>query len=377
MKKIVIVCGFIFVSGCFEDAKEIVKDNRIEMGEVKINYYADKSVTSLEVPPDLTKPSYESSFRLSEFVKKIDSNTVNLTDKEIESDKSNSEKIKSEILVKKSGNRRWLVVNKDSELIWNLTQQFFKEQGFIIKNSNKKIGFMETDYLENKPPTIPAKSMGLFRSMIAASVGNVNYTLPTVDKYKVRIEPSESSNKTEVFLSLHSMAEVITGSGSNESTLWQKSPKDFQLENEMLYRLMIYLGGEAANARERILSAKEEGKISVDLVDGINGYAKLVFKLDLIDTWDNVSWAINESNIQLEDKDIKEKTFYVNVARSSDRGFMSRIFGDDAILKPFQILLRDVDGTTTEVLFNDISELNEQETKEFSYELFREIKKLF
>jgi len=377
MKKIVIVCGFIFVSGCFEDAKEIVKDNRIEMGEVKINYYADKSVTSLEVPPDLTKPSYESSFRLSEFVKKIDSNTVNLTDKEIESDKSNSEKIKSEILVKKSGNRRWLVVNKDSELIWNLTQQFFKEQGFIIKNSNKKIGFMETDYLENKPPTIPAKSMGLFRSMIAASVGNVNYTLPTVDKYKVRIEPSESSNKTEVFLSLHSMAEVITGSGSNESTLWQKSPKDFQLENEMLYRLMIYLGGEAANARERILSAKEEGKISVDLVDGINGYAKLVFKLDLIDTWDNVSWAINESNIQLEDKDIKEKAFYVNVARSSDRGFMSRIFGDDAILKPFQILLRDVDGTTTEVLFNDISELNEQETKEFSYELFREIKKLF
>jgi len=377
MKKIVIVCGFIFVSGCFEDAKEIVKDNRIEMGEVKINYYADKSVTSLEVPPDLTKPSYESSFRLSEFVKKIDSNTVNLTDKEIESDKSNSEKIKSEILVKKSGNRRWLVVNKDSELIWNLTQQFFKEQGFIIKNSNKKIGFMETDYLENKPPTIPAKSMGLFRSMLAASVENVNYTLPTVDKYKVRIEPSESSNKTEVFLSLHSMAEVITGSGSNESTLWQKSPKDFQLENEMLYRLMIYLGGEAANARERILSAKEEGKISVDLVDGINGYAKLVFKLDLIDTWDNVSWAINESNIQLEDKDIKEKTFYVNVARSSDRGFMSRIFGDDAILKPFQILLRDVDGTTTEVLFNDISELNEQETKEFSYELFREIKKLF
>jgi len=39
-------------------------------------------VTSLEIPPDLTKPNYENSFRLSEFVKDIDSNTISLSDRE-------------------------------------------------------------------------------------------------------------------------------------------------------------------------------------------------------------------------------------------------------------------------------------------------------
>ena len=81
-----------FLSGCLsEEQKEIIKENRIELGDIKINYYSDKSVTSLEVPPDLTSPSYESSFRISEFAN-VDLNVVNLTNKEIQTE------VKSEIL---------------------------------------------------------------------------------------------------------------------------------------------------------------------------------------------------------------------------------------------------------------------------------------
>jgi len=377
-----IITSFIFIvfflNGClYEEAKQTIKENRVELGNVKINYYSDKSVTSLEVPPDLTKPVYENSFRLSEYVSDVNPNTVNLTNKEkLEEQKQEVLTVPSDIQVKKSGTRRWLVIDKSPDLIWDLSRQFLKEKGFVIKKSNKKIGVMETDYLENKPD-IPAKSMGFIRSMLQSTIDNVNYTLPSVDSYKIRIEPLGSGNKSEVHLSVSSMAEVITGSGKNETTLWQSKERNIALENEMLFELMLYLGGDSVSARERIINAQEEGKILVSLVDGLNGYAKLQFKLNLIDTWDNMSWAISDLNINLEDKDLKEKTFYIQVARTSDKGIMSKIFGEDAIYSPYQLQLKELSSNLTEVYFNDISEVNEIETKQFSYELLGKIQKLF
>ena len=377
-----IITSFIFIvfflNGCFsEEQKQTIKENRVELGDIKINYYSDKSVTSLEVPPDLTKPKYENSFRLSEFVSDINPNTINLTNKEtLEEQKQKVFTVPSDIQVKKSGTRRWLVVDKSPDLIWDLSSQFLKEQGFIIKKSNKKIGVMETDFLENRPE-IPAKSMGLIRSMLQSTIDNVNYTLPSVDSYKIRIEPIDSGNKSEVHLSVSSMAEVITGTGKDETTLWQSKERNVALENEMLYELMLYLGGDSADARERIINAQEEGKITVSLIDGINGYAKLQFKLNLIDTWDNMSWALSDLNVNLEDKDLKEKSFYVQVARTSDKGIMSKIFGEDAIFNSYQLQLKELSSNLTEVYFNDISEVNEIETKQFSYEFLEKIQKLF
>jgi len=377
-----IITSFIFIvfflNGCFsEEQKQAIKENRVELGDIKINYYSDKSVTSLEVPPDLTKPKYENSFRLSEFVSDINPNTINLTNKEtLEEQKQKVFTVPSDIQVKKSGTRRWLVVDKSPDLIWDLSSQFLKEQGFVIKKSNKKIGVMETDFLENRPE-IPAKSMGLIRSMLQSTIDNVNYTLPSVDSYKIRIEPIDSGNKSEVHLSVSSMAEVITGTGKDETTLWQSKERNVALENEMLYELMLYLGGDSADARERIINAQEEGKITVSLIDGINGYAKLQFKLNLIDTWDNMSWALSDLNVNLEDKDLKERSFYIQVARTSDKGIISKIFGEDAIFNSYQLQLKELSSNLTEVYFNDISEVNEIETKKFSYEFLGKIQKLF
>jgi len=335
-----IITSFIFIvfflNGCLsDDQKQTIKENRIELGDIKINYYSDKSVTSLEVPPDLTSPSYENSFRISEFADGIDPNIVNLTDDESKTPRTPIIlAVPADIEVKKSGTRRWLVINKKPEIVWDLSRQFLKEQGFVIKKSNKKIGIMETDFLENKPE-IPAKSMGFIRAALQSQIDNVSYTLPSVDSYKVRIEPIDSGNKSEVHLSVSSMAEVITGSGKDETTLWQSQERNVPLENEMLYQLMIYLGGNSADAREKIVNAKEEGKIAVSLADGLNGFAKLQFSLNLIDTWDNMAWALSDLNVNLEDKDIKEKTFYIQVARTADKGIFSRMFGEDAIFKSY------------------------------------------
>jgi len=379
MLKIFLTFIFItyFLTGCFsEEQKQTIKNNRIELGNVKINYYSDKSVTSLEIPPDLTSPSYENSFRLNDYVNNVDSNTINLTNKESET--VSNEKIlniKSDISVMKSGSRRWLVVDKDPDLIWDLSKQFLKEKGFVIKKIDKKIGVMETDYLENKP-VIPGKSLGVIRSLFASSIDNVSYTLPSVDKYKIRIEPIESGSKSEVHLSLSSMKEVVKNSGNVESTIWQEKEKDVSLETEMLYLLMVYLGGESAEAREKIINAKETEKIIVTLSNSFNGYKKLTFKQNILDTWDNLAWALLELNIQVEDKDIKEKAFYIK-AVGDDIGLMSKLLGAEAISQQYQISLKEIDKSTTEIYFNDLEEKNESSTKNLNFEIFEKIHKLF
>ena len=82
-------------------------------------------------------------------------------------------------------------------------------------------------------------------------------------------------------------------------------------------------------------------------------------------------------NVDVEDKDVKEGSFYINIARTDDLGIFSKMFGDDAIKKTFQILVKQISTNTTEVYFNDISDENEQATVNFSHEFLGNVAKQF
>ena len=378
IKNIVIALLALSLAGCFSFGDEKQEDKSVaSIGDRDIKYYSNKTVTSLEIPPDLTKPSSQNAFKLSEYVSNVQEDTISFSDKDnIVKEASSILRTSSNVEIKRAGKRRWLVVNKKPDDVWNLSKSFFKSHGFAIKKTNKKIGLMETDFLENHPE-IPDQSLGVIRSMLKKALA-ARYALPIVDKYRIRIEPADNGNKSEVYLSLTSMEEVLTNAGGErENTIWQSRPKDEELETEMLYRLMTFLGSDHAEAREKILAAKEEQKTTVKLANGVGGYAKLVFSLGRYDTWDNVGWALDQLNIDVEDKDVKEGSFYINVARTGDKGLWSRMFGDDAIKKSFQILVKEISKDTTEVYFNDISEENEQETIDFSHEFLGNIAKQF
>ena len=362
--------------GCFS-FEEKTQEPAQSLGERDIKYYSNKTVSSLEIPPDLTKPSLQNAFKLENYVSNIQEDTISFSKKdEAIKEASSILRTPSNIEVKKSGDRRWLSVDKTPEAVWNLSKSFFKSNGFAIKKTNKKIGMMETDFLENHPE-IPDRSLGIIRSMLKKAVA-ARYALPIVDKYRIRIEPMADGKKSEVYLSLTSMEEVLTNKGKDEeNTIWQSRPKDKSLETEMLYRLMTFLGGDHAASREKIIQAKEDKALNVEIGKGIGGYAKLTFSLGQYDTWDNMGWALDQLNTEIEDKDVKEGSFYISIARTEDQGIWSRMFGDDAIKKSFQIIVKQIDTGKTEVYFNDLSEENEQATIDFSYEFLGSVAKQF
>jgi len=376
MKKFLVISTFfVFLAGCFS-TDEIKEIKNKTLGERKISYYSNKTFSSLEVPPDLTSPEYQNSFRISEFVKDIEHDFVDLSNNSSKSTKVNLREKIADIKVKKSGNRRWLEINKSPEIIWNLTQDFFKQKGFAINYMNPKTGIIETDFLEQNNEA-PDQSVGLIRSLIRKGTGQ-SYSLPFVDKYRARIEPINNGNKSELFLSLYSMEEVIKPTLLKEAnTIWVEKNKDIELETEMLYELMVFLGNDRSKAKEKIIQAQEESKYQVEVKDAINGYAKLKFNSNFVDTWDNFAWALDQLNISIQDSDIKEKSFYIKTSRTADQGIFTTIFGDEAVSNTYQISLKGIDENSTEIYFNDISEENEIDTKQFSYDFFNKIRNQF
>jgi len=363
---------FIFLSGCFSN--EEVKPSKSELGNLKINYYSNKSVTSLEIPPDLTSPEMQKSFVLSDFVSGVKENYVDFSDSQ--------EKVKvlsnpTGINVKKSGQMRWLEIDKNPDDVWILVREFLKLQGFSLEKDNKKTGILETNFIENRPD-IPDSSLGFIRGVLGRALDQ-QYTFASVDKYRVRIEPLDDGKRTSLYLSLTSLEEIVDPRIDDPKrygeTAWKYREKDLILETEMLYRLMVYLGGD--DVETKILKAKDQKIILAKVQDTINGYAKLVLDLDILDAWEKLSWSIDQNNIDLEDKDIKERAFYIVSTRTSDKGIMSRLFGDEPYKKTFQLVLKSTGTQTTEVYFNDVSEENETETKEYSYDLFNQLASSF
>jgi len=370
-----IITFFTFIvfllNGCFSISEE--SKAKPELGNMDIKYYSNKSVTSLEIPPDLTTPETQNSFVLSEFVPDIKENIVGFSNR---SDDGVQKILDAPtgIKVKKDGEKRWLVINKTPDEVWEASREFLKNEGFVLVKQDKKIGILETDFLENRPD-IPEQSLGFIRSMLGRAL-NQNYVFASVDKYRIRIEPIEEGKQTELFLSLTSMEEVVDDRVVDPTregvTVWKNKEKDLALEIEMLYRLMIFLGGQ--DVKNKILQASDiEKKISARVNDGINGYAKLIFDSGLIETWEKISWSIDQNNFDLENNYILEKSFYIQTSRTADQGIISKILGDEAIRLTFKLTLQEISKNQTEVYFIDISEKNEKETKEFSYDLFNQI----
>lgn len=373
MKKILILgLAVTTLTSCISDIKDtIVKNN--EVGKQDLRYYADKTVNNLEVPPDLTKPTQKNAINLDKFISN-DKNLTTFDESEIKLvNRVNTKNINVE--VKKFGDRRWLLVKKDANYVWNAAQNFLKDSGFRILKSDKQIGILETNFLQNVED-IPNQNLGLIRSMFKNAF-KANYTLPTLDKYRIRLEVGDD-NTTEVYLTLKSMREVVTNKGlSDENTIWQEKEADKSVETEMLYRFMVYLGSDNAAAKDKIENAKAQERIRVAVAKDINNMAKLQFQLGREDTWEAVAWALDKLTIDIDDRDKKDASFYVNIANTEERGLMSRIFGDEAIKKNFRIKIRDLGNRVSEVYFIDLSGENSETTQTFSNTLFTKIANQF
>ena len=326
---------------------------KIGLGDRVMNYQADEKVDSLIIPPDLTSPISQGSL-------------IEVT--EASNDENIVKKVQN-VEVKRDKYRRWLVVDLPPSEVWSLSKEFFRSYNFKIEKENQKIGILETDYLEIETK-VPDKSLGQIRASLSKLL-KTQYGLPIADKYRVRIEPIEGQNKSEIYLTLSSIGEVVNGA----VRVWQPREKDVELETEMLLRLMVFLGSDRADAISKIQSNSELNELIATVTISESGYATLVFPYNKKQTWSYLGWALDELGVEVDDRDSIEGSFLIKA--NPNKGFISKILGSMDRQTTYQLIVKEVGESQTNVIFVDLSEENEQDIINYSVELFSTIASKF
>jgi outer membrane protein assembly factor BamC len=322
---------------------------KIGLGSRVVNYQGDDTVDSLVIPPDLTKPNSQGMF--AENVE-VDENSYQIT------------KVQN-VEVKRDNLRRWLLVDMPPSEVWSLSKEFFRSFGFQIEKENQKIGIMETDYLEIDT-NVPDKSLGAIRAGLSKLL-NTQYGLPIADKYRIRIEPIDDPDQSEVYLTLSSIGEVVQG----ELRVWQPRKKDVELETEMLLHLMVFLGSDRSESINKILASNQKIESPVSVIKSESGYATLVFPYNKKQAWSYLGWGLDELNIEVEDRDVIEGSYFINVYAS--KGFFASLINTKSNTNTYQLVVKQLDESHSQVIFVDLSEENEQDTIDYSFDFFNEL----
>ena len=341
----------LFLASCSKVADPV---KNFGIGSKNLNYERDQSVESLIIPPDLTLPSSQGSF--TEVIGNDDDNNDVLA------------RVQN-VKVKRDKYRRWLLVDLPPREVWVLSKDFFRSYGFKIEKENQKIGMLETDFLEIET-NVPDRSLGKIRASLSKLLAT-QYGLPIADKYRIRIEPTSNAMQSELYLTLSSIGEVVSGT----TRVWQLREKDVELETEMLLQLMVFLGYDRSDAITKIQSISANNEVEVSVVELESGYASLFFPFDKNESWQLLGWALDELGVDIDDRDSVEGSFFINV--TPNKGLFSKLLATASITKTYQLILKEDTNSQTKVIFVDLGEDDDQKTISYSKELFNQIASKF
>ena len=334
----------------------------------KIDYKTSgKAGPSLEVPPDLTQLTRETRYvvpgtAVSANAFQVGQGTQALPVAAV---------AVGDVRIERSGNQRWLVVNRPADKLYGPIRDFWLESGFLLSLDQENLGIMETDFAENRaklPQDFIRETLGkVFESL---------YSTGERDKFRTRLERNAAGG-TEIFVSHRGLVEVVVGgsTGKNttgDSTVWQPVPPNPELEAEFLRRLMVKLG--VAQEQSKVLVAAATPRTTSNVAT-VNGVPVVQMEEAFDRAWRRVGLTLDRTGFTVEDRDRAQGTYFVRyVDVTSDRkepGFLSKLFSAATPSVPpikYRITLKSQGDTTT------VSVLNAQGAPESSVNAQRIVK---
>ena len=290
----------------------------------RIDYKSAGSAPSLELPPDLTAPTYDDRYSV---------NSANqLAARNATRPKSELLPVSTEAHIARAGNERWLVVKSTPEQAWAQVRKFWNDTGFVIAQEQPALGVMETDWAENRAE-IP---QDLLRKYVGKYI-DVFYSTYKRDKFRSRIERGVEPGTVEIYISHRGMEQVPTAKIDNAQGAgfaWAVMPPNPDLEAEMLGRMMMAFGTpEAQAAAAASPAALSSGPVHARL-EKADGVSKLVVDDPFDRAWRRVGLALDRSGFTVVDRDRSNGIYFVRFSdpdadmarKDKEKGFLSKIF---------------------------------------------------
>ncbi len=296
----------------------------------RIEYKSAARGPTLDVPPDLTKPTADGRYSLPDRGARGTPAYASGQPAERSAASGSAGAVLPQVAgarIEREGSQRWLVLDLPPARVWPVLREFWQESGFVVDTESPDTGIMETDWAENR-----AKLPQDFIRRTLGRVFDSAYSTSERDKFRTRLEAV--GGKTEVFISHRGMIEVYTSS-ERERTIWQPRPSDPELEAEFLRRLMLKFSptqaaaapaGPAASAEAR---ARLVGSGATQALEVLEGFDR---------AWRRVGLALDRGGFTVEDRDRTQGLYYVRYidpevegGRVAEKpGFFSRLFGSKA-----------------------------------------------
>ena len=293
------------------------------------DYVNSSKAEKLQLPPDLSE--YETSDTYN-----VPGASTSYTDFENQRNRK-IEKVEllkdpAGIKLVKSGNFRWLIVNKSPDKIWPHLEDFWYEQGFNMKKTNRRLGVMETEWTaaENIEEELSiGETMDVW---LASLTGSDDKT-----KFRTRLEKGSQANTTEIFIShrnregidseaiqaiararqgtydpmtVYSIPEYKSDDEKREPTLpgdSELTEVDVEVNAEIMRRLLVFLGMQDLDAKKTI--EKPQVVVKAKLINKNGPSIELYEPFDR--SWRRVSIALDMIGFLTEDRDRSKGLYYV------------------------------------------------------------------
>ncbi|MBI4938272.1 MAG: outer membrane protein assembly factor BamC [Nitrosomonadales bacterium] len=297
----------------------------MDMEGKRVDYKsATVKLPSLEVPPDLTAPGVEDRYVIPEGGEE---NVASYSDyaRGGATPQARAAAVLPEaknVHLERSGSQRWLAVGDRAENVWPLVKAFWQEKGFIIKTENPQAGIIETDWAENRA-NIPK---GGLRSVIGKVFDGL-YDSGKRDMYRTRLERSKGGSSTEIYITYYGREEILDKDGNTSK--WQSSPSDPEMELSMLQMLMAKLAGDAdaqARAKDAVAGPVRETPDAPRLQELAGGGKVILLGEPFDKCWRKTGLALERAGIPVEDKDRASGVFFVRVAEAAkEKGWLDKL----------------------------------------------------
>ena len=327
MNRILIICS-LFLIGCstFE-----VDDIEIIDKILQPDYVASSKAKKLEIPPDLSDmgdgdSSYSVPGKATTYkdYKSRQNPEVQVAKIGIKS---------TDMKIVKSGALRWLVVKKRRQVLWTHVEDFWEDMGFEIRKSSKRTGIMETEWIKSSELN---QNKGGALSRFDQWLDNMS-GFADRRKFRTRVEAGQEPGTTEIYLSQRSarsgtmdheriLAERA-GSSSTPRDKYelpeyisddepiekidiseQRKLDDYEIDSELLTRLMIKLGASDLDAK-KIVKNPTSQVYAEYITQNNESYVKLKDPFDR--SWRRLTLALDIIGFITEDKNRSKGILYV------------------------------------------------------------------
>lgn len=240
----------------------------------------------LEVPPDLVKPKVDSHMQLPVLPKTAAPAAQGAVD---------LPRIGEAVLppqrgvhLRRDGDKRWLTVEAEPEQVWPLAVKFLTARGYRVAHSEPAVGLLETDW---KP--------------IFSDDNNSSETPVLRELLRLRLEPGERENMTEVYVSQNASERV--------GDAWQMRAPDGERAAIMLNRLAQYLGGK--DVKQETPLTPLDSKMDVDA----DNNPVLRVQAPFEQTWRRTALALDALGFTIDDADHSNRLYSVYTEMSTGK----------------------------------------------------------